>query len=285
MTPKPLVSVYITTHKRVDLLPRAIDSVLAQTYRPIEIIVVDDASKDSTIDLLKQYQQSLIGKSDVSFSYFEQPENKGACAARNYAIESAKGEFIAGLDDDDEFFPFRIQQMIENWDDKYSALCSSIEVDDGGNKISYLDKEIGEITLNSLLKRNAVGSQIFTKTSNLRKIGGFDIAFPAWQDYECWIRIIDSFGPVLKLKEPSYRFHRGHDKPRITSDHRSLEAIKLFTQKHGHRLNSHQRRRLKYKELMAEKHSYQNLIDWFPAMTLRTFPRIIKKWAYGKLFK
>lgn len=279
MSFKPLVSVYITTHKRVDLLPRAIDSVLAQNYRPIEIIVVDDASKDSTVDLLERYKQKLSGERDLSFCYLVYSENKGACAARNYAIETAKGQFITGLDDDDEFFPSRIKQMVENWNDKYSALCSSIEVDDGGGEISYLDREIGEISLNSLLKRNVVGSQIFTKTSNFRAIEGFDIAFPAWQDYECWIRIMDRFGPVLKLKEPSYRFHRGHDKPRITSNTRTLEAIKLFTEKHGHRLSPHQRRRLKYTELTADKHSYRNLSDWLPAMTLRTAPRIVKKWV------
>ena len=279
MSSRPLVSVYITTHKRVDLLPRAINSVLAQNYRPIEIIVVDDASKDSTIDLLKKYEQQLSGERDLTFGYLEHSENKGACAARNYAIRTAKGQFITGLDDDDEFFPSRIKQMVENWDDKYSALCSSIEVDDGGGKISYLDREIGEISLDNLLKRNVIGSQIFTKTAYLRAIEGFDITFPAWQDYECWIRIIDRFGPVLKLKEPSYRFHRGHDKPRITSDNRSLEAIKLIIKKHGHRLNPHQKRRLKYKELTAEKLSYRNLRDWLPAMTLRTAPRILKKWV------
>jgi glycosyltransferase involved in cell wall biosynthesis len=280
---KPLVSIYITTCNRFDLLPRAIDSVLAQDYRPLEIIVVDDASIDSTLDVLQSYKNKLAGLHDLTFSFMVKSANEGACAARNYAIENAKGEYITGLDDDDEFLPDRISSFLKSWNDKCSALCSSLEVDDGDDKISYLNKDIGEINMNKLLNRNSVGSQVFTKTSRLKSIGGFDVGFPAWQDYECWIRLVYKCGPILKLERPSYRVHRAHDKPRITSDEKTLKAIKLVLQKHDSKFNGRQKRLLKYKELIARKQPYNNIQCWLPAITFRTAPRILSRWIKTNL--
>lgn len=274
----PLVSVYITTCNRAEMLGRAIDSVLQQDYRPIEIIVVDDASQDHTNEVLKCYAEQLATESQVAFVTIIQPENKGACAARNAAIKVANGHFITGLDDDDEFLVGRISVFVSAWQEKYSALLSCHEVDRGNGVIEYLDKYVGRITLDQLLEKNRAGSQIFTLTERFRKIGGFDESFPAWQDYEAWIRLALEYGGMLKLPETTYRVHTGHDRPRITSHDNSLKAIQLLRKKHGHRLSAHHRRTLVYRELTAARADYKKLAPWLPAMTFRTFPTILKRW-------
>lgn len=280
---KTLVTVYVTTCNRAELLSRALDSVIAQDYRPLEVIVVDDASTDNTDEVMASYQALTGIDSDFELIALKHEQNRGACAARNSAISVAKGEFITGLDDDDEFMPGRISGLVSSWTGEYSALCTAKEVDEGGGKFSYLNKYIGRITLNALLKKNIVGSQVFTTTQRLQDIGGFDEAFPAWQDYETWIRMVLSYGDMLKLPEVSYRVHIGHDKPRITSHQKSLDAMKLLRAKHGHCLSRHHLRQLQYRELTAAKTEYSNLSVWLPAMTWRTFPRIIKRWFKATL--
>lgn len=93
-----LISIYIPTHNRRKLLERAVKSVQQQTYLNIELIIVDDGSSDSTWDYLND-----IANKNIRIFKHEQP--LGACAARNLAIKHAKGKFITGLDDDDEFQP------------------------------------------------------------------------------------------------------------------------------------------------------------------------------------
>lgn len=280
---QPLVSVYITTCNRAEMLERAIESVIQCDYRPLEIIVVDDASSDHTFEVLEAWQQKLEGQSELDFVAIRQPRNQGACVARNAAIEVAKGKFITGLDDDDEFLDDRVGRFVEAWDERYAALCSAKEVDRGEGVIEYLNKDIGEISLSALLDKNRVGSQVFTLTERLQNIGGFDPDFPAWQDYETWIRLALSYGTIRKLPEVTYRVHTAHDKPRITGHEKSLQAIRLLRDKHGHRLSAHHVRMLKYRELTAAKTGYEDLGPWLSAMTWRTFPQILKRWFKTKL--
>ena len=96
MNKQPLISVIIPTYNRENIITRAIDSVIHQTYKNWELIIVDDGSKDKTEEVIKPY----LKNHKVSYHY---QKNKGVCEARNYGIKKAKGEYIAFLDSDDEF--------------------------------------------------------------------------------------------------------------------------------------------------------------------------------------
>ena len=102
---KELVSVVIPTHNRGDLLPRAIRSVLQQTYLNLQCIVVDDASTENTAQVVYQFE-------DDRLVYLFHESNRGASAARNTGIAHAKGKLIAFLDDDDEW-----DDDDDEWDD------------------------------------------------------------------------------------------------------------------------------------------------------------------------
>lgn len=109
---KPLISVIIPTYARNDTLKNAIDSILRQTYPNIEIIVVDDNPSDSkyrrmTEQIVKEYQ------GNKQFSYIQNKTNLGGAEARNEGIKVSKGEYIAFLDDDDEYFPKKLEKQLE----------------------------------------------------------------------------------------------------------------------------------------------------------------------------
>ena len=125
-----LVSVYMPTHNRANMLVDAIESVLAQTYQEIELIVVNDGSSDNTADVLAQYQQSH------SITVFTQDKAKGACAARNLAIKHATGQLITGLDDDDVLLPNHIANLVAHFDENYAFVAASIIEDKGYKQIT-----------------------------------------------------------------------------------------------------------------------------------------------------
>ena len=107
-----LVSVIIPTFKRSNFILRAIESVLNQTYENIEIIIVDDNEGDNEFSkLTKKILKRFIDNGEIV--YVKHRTNKGISAARNTGIKKAKGDYIAFLDDDDEFLPKKIELQLD----------------------------------------------------------------------------------------------------------------------------------------------------------------------------
>ncbi|MBB1419447.1 glycosyltransferase [Pseudoalteromonas sp. SG44-1] len=222
-----LISVYIPTHNRSYMLKRALDSVLNQSYKSIEIIIVDDGSSDDTQVVL----QSYLKKYD-NIICLRQEIPKGACVARNLAISAASGEFITGLDDDDEFMPEHIEGLLAAFDDSYAFVACSLLENTGESVIEH-GLDCGIITLDSLLHYNKIGNQVFTLTSRMKEVNGFDEAFPAFQDYDTWVRLVSKFGSCKKIKQATYVWHTGHEQARISnSNYKRLMALELFISKH-----------------------------------------------------
>ncbi len=104
----PTISVIIPTYNRAKLLPRALDSIIAQTYQDWEIVVVDDGSTDNTKEVVQAYADKLGGQCQYVYQ-----ENARCEAARNRGIGMARGQFVAFLDSDDEFLPRKLEQQME----------------------------------------------------------------------------------------------------------------------------------------------------------------------------
>ncbi len=100
----PLVSIVVPTYNRAGNITKTVDSILDQTYKNIELIIVDDGSTDNTQDVLKSYADRI--------QYIYQ-DNAGPSAARNKGIQEAQGEFIAFLDSDDLWKPEKIEKQVE----------------------------------------------------------------------------------------------------------------------------------------------------------------------------
>ncbi|ENW85220.1 hypothetical protein F906_02747 [Acinetobacter pseudolwoffii] len=244
----PLVTIYIPTFNRVELLKRAVESVRQQTYHNLEIIIVDDCSTDATHEYLEE-----ISKQDSRIHYFIKEKNSGACVSRNIAIENAEGEFITGLDDDDYFTSDRVEVFLRSWEiknKKLVGLCTPVFSKNKKNKllekISYIFG-IKIITKRDMYFANYVGNQVFTKTEFLKKIEGFDSNFRAWQDFDTWLRLLN-WGNIKKLEKATYFMDRDHGLERITTNNinKILEVRDQLVDKHKitnkiylHALNNH----------------------------------------------
>ena len=130
MQKKPLVSIYLPTRNRSGVLPLAIGSVLTQSWPELELIVVDDASDDSTPEILQQYSEKRRIK------VIRNDEPLGAPASRNRAVTLASGEYVTGIDDDDQFHPDRIQLLVEAFHTGLSGTCSYDRMEYGNRPLT-----------------------------------------------------------------------------------------------------------------------------------------------------
>lgn len=227
-----LVSVYIPTKNRVSLLKRAINSVLAQTVRNIELIIVSDGSEDETND----YVNSI--RSDMRIRLIKNEKSRGACVARNQAIELAEGRFVTGLDDDDYFMPHRIESFIKTWKklEEAGTVFSCLfdrRIVDAGKEVWVWDLE-PIVSKERILLSNAVGNQVFTTRERMLKAGLYDPDMPAWQDWDLWVRLVKTFGSAQNIKEHTYLMDATHELARITnkSSEKIINAARLFYKKY-----------------------------------------------------
>lgn len=191
---KELVSIIITTRNRENLLPRAINSAINQTYQNIEIIVVDDCSNDNTKEIVKNYQ-----KIDNRIKYIRNNIQAGANVSRNNGILYASGKFIAGLDDDDEFLSNRIELLLKNYNKKYAFVTSLNIVNSNGNISKIKCPEI--VDINMILDFNILMNQALIERKRLIEIDLYDIKLRAYQDYDMWVRLILKYGSVKVVQE------------------------------------------------------------------------------------
>lgn len=256
----PLVTVYMPTYNRVELLQRAVDSVLQQDYKNIELIVVDDNSTDGTHEYLAK-----MAKEDSRFKYFVNERNSGACVSRNKAIFAAKGVFITGLDDDDYFLPSRISSFVKDWHniaDDGIALYSNAFVKIKDDDLKKM-KKIECCSQSDLICANWIGNQVFTRTSSLQDIGGFDVGFPAWQDLDCWYRLLSIKKSKAYLSEGySYIVDASHPHERITSGRVSsiYKAYDYFCKNHKLKFNQKKIMALQLLQYTAELPEITSLI-------------------------
>lgn len=207
------VTVYIPTKNRLLLLQRAIESVQTQTYKDIELIVVDDGSTDGSRDYLRNEMESGRLKA------FFHEKSLGGSAARNTAIKHAQGGFVTGLDDDDYFLSrYRIEWFVETWaatDTKIAGIFDSIKVQTRDEGV--VDRHLsGSVDYYQIRRQNLVGNQIFAPRKHFLESGLFDVEMPAWQDWDLWIRMAEKFGPFINIKKFSYMMDHVHDAERVT---------------------------------------------------------------------
>jgi glycosyltransferase involved in cell wall biosynthesis len=220
------------TRNRSHLLRRAVDSVRTQTFTDFELIVVNDCSTDETRSVLDS-----LAATDHRIKAVHLDERAGAPIARNRALFAARGALCTGLDDDDEFLPNRLADLVGAFDHTYSLVCSGMRFDYGVWDRTVRDSD-ALISLEDELTADQVGTQMLTLTERLRSVGGFDPTMPAWQDYDLWTRLIEKFGPAKRIAKVSYVQHFDSDNERI-SRHGASGAVR-FIAKHRDKMNAAQ---------------------------------------------
>lgn len=184
---RPAVSVVVPVFNRRHLLPRALASVAAQTYRDFELILVDDGSTDSPSDALE-----ACGVPNVRL--IRHNENRGAAAARNTGIQAAKGEWIAFLDSDDSWEPEKLALQVAGLDESRGRICVSCTGyhlhRDGHSAVICLDLQPGEFATSILWGCNiSPGSSLVAHREVFDKIGLFDEQLGRLEDWDWLLRL------------------------------------------------------------------------------------------------
>ena len=191
------ISIIIPTYNRAPRLAKAVDSVLAQSHRNIELIVVDDGSDDNTADLMQNYYADVV--------YLRQ-ENRGPAAARNRGIERASYDILAFLDSDDWFAERKLAIQLAAMDRNPSYLISHT------NETWYRNgrilnqkkkhrKNSGNIFRQSLKLCAVSMSTVMVRKDIFLRYGFFDEEYPCCEDYEFWLRV-SAKEKFLLVEEP-----------------------------------------------------------------------------------
>jgi glycosyltransferase involved in cell wall biosynthesis len=201
-----LVSVIIPTYNRATFLREAIESVLGQTYKQFELIVVDDGSTDATGKLLRQYGEKLS---------ILHTGHGGPSAARNCGIVAARGSHIAFLDSDDVWLPEKLRsQMLFFLEHPEARICQTEEIwIRSGVRVNPMKKHkkySGWIFEQCLPLCIVSPSSVMIERSVFEEVGLFDEEYPACEDYDLWLRISARY-PIYLLDTPLIIKRGGHD--------------------------------------------------------------------------
>lgn len=213
-----LVSIIIPTYNCERYISQTIDSVLAQDYNAIELLIIDDGSTDNTKKIVLDYgdRLRLISR-----------KNSGVCVARNMGLAEAKGQFICWMDHDDYWYPDKISQQVKafNRHDDVGVVYSNFTrwnsnsagifpTPDSYIKKSFIDKfdpeHSGWIYHLFLLDCYMLTSTAMFRRDVFEKCGAFDESLPYGEDWDLWLRISREY-PFLKLNQSTtlYRQHQG----------------------------------------------------------------------------
>lgn len=201
----PKVSVIIPTHNRADMLEKAVKSVLDQTYTDFEILLSDDGSTDNTPQVVESF-------SDKRIRSIRYNNCQGVAVVRNNAITNSNGEFIAFLDDDDEWLPLKLEKQVRLLEGSPYGMgavytgVKSIDAKLGGLVIIKTPKYRGNILQHLLLNNFIATSSILVKKHCFDEVGFFDTEYISASDNDMWIRIAQKF-EFDYVKEPLVNYY------------------------------------------------------------------------------
>ncbi len=227
----PKVSVIIPTHNRAEFLRAAVISVLNQTFQNFEIIIVDDASQDQTAAVIRSF-------TDRRIKYIRHETSRGQGATRNAGLRCALGEYIALLDDDDEWMPQKLEKQVAVLDRSpsnvgmvYTGVC---RIDVFTNRVinRVIPRKRGSV-FRDLCEKNWIGgcSSVVLRRGCFQKIGLFDESLAAQADYDLWLRIAREFD-IECIREPLVLYAVHGD--RISTNYESvIQGMEAQLRKYG----------------------------------------------------
>ncbi len=234
----PKVSVVIPTRNRADLVSRAITSVLTQTFSDSELVIVDDGSTDRTGELIRRIGDSRI-------TYLRHDISRGVSVARNTAIARASAEFIAFLDDDDEWLPEKLRlqmECIEQTRQTVGVVTTGYLVQSASSRTAeeVMPSQRGWM-FESLLRRGRFDhtSTVLARAECFDRVGLFDVTLPYGEDFDMWLRIameyeMDFVGrPLVRVYPQANGLSSNYDL-RTAGMETHLRKFSDFFERNGH---------------------------------------------------
>jgi glycosyltransferase involved in cell wall biosynthesis len=187
MSASPAISVIIPTYNRAGTIERTIESVLKQTFKDFELLVIDDGSSDGTSEVVESCEDDRV-------NLFRLDTRGGAAAARNVGIGLAKGRYVSFIDSDDQWSKDKLLSDFNILENDTGCVITSPEV-------AYVDEKSGKVIERQASKKSRVTQSMVLRTDCsttidftvprdvILQVGGFDERLPARQDWDLWIRI------------------------------------------------------------------------------------------------
>lgn len=199
-----LVSVIIPVYNVEKFIERTLDSVLAQTYQEVEIILVDDRSTDNSAQVISKYVSEY-----PQIKYHLQEKNMGAAVARNTALEMAQGRYVAFLDGDDEWYPQKLEEQLKLLKEKNMFFSyTAIEmIDEEGNLVKGKRNVREELDYKVLLRNTMIAtSSVLVDRS---KFGDFRMPLRrGGQDYATWLLLLRTGEKACGINEALVKYRQ-----------------------------------------------------------------------------
>jgi glycosyltransferase involved in cell wall biosynthesis len=237
---KPLVSVVMPAYNDEKYVGKAIESILNQTFKDFEFIIIDDASKDKSLEIINKY-----AKKDKRIIVLKNENNLKICKTLNKGIKIAKGKYIARMDADDWSYPERIKKQVEFMEKNPKVVICGGTMEVCNLKLNPINKREYNETNKEI--RNKIfywspfcHATVIYKTNIIRKVGGYDPRFPKAQDYDLYFRLGNE-GEFANLKDTLFKMRvnpAGSTFESIRQQEKyTLEIRKKATKTYGYKMN------------------------------------------------
>lgn len=232
----PKVSVVVPTYNRADTLPRTIRSVLKQTVKNLELLIVDDGSTDNTAEIVGDL-------SDERLRYIQLPQNRGGNYARNQGIEAARAEFVAFLDSDDAWIPEKLNKQLslaQHAPKAAAVYCQYYEHQESSDQlITNPAPYEGEVFERLLEGWCPALSTFMIRRDALQAIHGFDEELPSFQDYDLFLRLAQASYQFAAVQTPLVTKYV-HSSNQVSGNWRAKQqGLKLFNARWGKVMKTH----------------------------------------------
>lgn len=221
----PLVTIYVTNYNYGAYIVKAFNSILEQTYKNIEILLIDDGSTDNSREIIND----LVSSNTNVTKIFQQ--NKGLNKTNNVAISKATGKYIMRLDADDILTTNAIELMVQALEQDESiglVFPDYYLMDENGYKYS-IHKRYNFDSDVSLFDKPAHGACTLIRLSCLKEVGGYDEDFTCQDGYELWLKFIAKF-KVKNINEPLF-YYRQHSSNLTKNEHKILSTRAAINKK------------------------------------------------------
>lgn len=209
----PLISIIIPTYNRAKLLPKAIQSVLEQTYQNWELIIIDNYSDDGTKEVIESFQDHRISMQVI-------PRTGSVAASRNLGVRLSQGQWVAFLDSDDWWYPTKLEVVSKYTKDTVDIIYHNLEIFDSLDSLKpYCSTKSRKLKspfyFDLLLNGNDIAlSSVIVRKSVYLKVGGMNESpiFFAVEDYDMWLRISQVTESFVHIPRPlgAYQLHEGN---------------------------------------------------------------------------
>ena len=273
-----MVSVIIPSYNREKTIERAVMSVLNQTYKDLELIVVDECSKDNTVEVLKSIK-------DDRFKIIELEKNSGACVARNVGVENAQGDYIAFQDSDDEWLLDKLEKQMAIFEkEKVDLVFCAFNRFGLGKNLTCPKLSEGIVERKTLLEDSRISTQTLVGKKECFENVKFDPEMPRLQDYDITIRLSKKYS-IYFVNEPLVNMYVQNDSISI-SKNKMIRAETIIFSKYKDDIEKY--KDFKYHNMLGlasakRKSGYKSSYEYKTLYKMKPSVSSLLKYIYTKI--